>query len=334
MDTLKILLFDEDKLTRTIIESYIKDLTFDCILEKYNEFNEAIIQENNDFKVIIANVNGSNNNLPERIAKISSNKNNKFIIVSNDNSTDLQVRSLRAGCTDFLLKPLVKQDFIYAIRNIYNSTGKSGKKKSAKVISAVSFEEKAGKTFFLLNLAKALSTENKVLFVDYNKSIYNFINKSNCSDENNNIRQYKTSNLYIMTPKTTPDTTELKKSFDYIFPDYNFKTNDDLLKLCNESDFLYIILTHKKPDIKAIKDFLTVSDKTTKIIINKYNKKFDNIIKKYQNELGQEAAAKIPNSICAAEQAKLLGETILEHTPNLDVSKCFKNLAAAITNGK
>lgn len=334
MDTLKILLFDEDKLTRTIIESYLKDLTFDCVLEKYNEFNEAIIQENNDFKVIIANVNGSNNDLPERIAKISSNKNNKFIIVSNDNSTDLQVRSLRAGCTDFLLKPLVKQDFIYAIRNIYNSTEKSGTKKCAKVISAVSFEEKAGKTFFLLNLAKALSTENKVLFVDYNKSIYNFINKSNCSDENNNIRQYKTSNLYIMTPKTALDTTELKKSFDYIFPDYNFKTNDDLLKLCNESDFLYAILTHKKPDIKAIKNFLTVSDKTTKIIINKYNKKFDNIIKNYQNELGQEAAARIPNSICATEQAKLLGETILEHTPNLDVSKCFKNLAAAITNGK
>ena len=334
METLKILLFDEDKLTRTIIESYLKDLTFDCVLEKYNEFNEAIIQENDDFKVIIANVNGSNNDLPERIAKISSNRKNKFIIISNDNSTDLQVRSLRAGCSDFLLKPLVKSDFIYAIRNIYNSTGKAGTKKSAKVISAVSFEEKAGKTFFLLNLAKAVSSENKVLFLDCNKSIYNFINKSNCSDENNNIRQYKTSNLYIMTPKTAPDTTELKKTFDYIFPDFNFKTNDDLLRLCQESDRIYIILTHKEPDIKAIKNFLAVSDTTTKIIINKYNKKFDNIIKKYQNELSQEAAVKIPNSICAAEQAKLLGETLLEYTPNLDVSKCFKNLAAAITNGK
>lgn len=332
MEALKILLFDEDKLTRTIIESYLKDLTFDCVLEKYNEFNEAIIQENDDFKVIIVNVNGSNNNLPEKIARFSNNKKNKFIIISSDNSTDLQVRALRAGCSDFLLKPLVKQDFIYAIRNLYNLTGQSGSKKSAKVISAVSFEQKAGKTFFLLNLSKALSSENKVLFLDYNNGVYSFIKNSNYSDEP--IKQYKTSNLFIMTPHTEFNTADLKKSFDYILIDYNFKTNDDLLKLCKESDFLFVILTHKEPNLKAIKNFLTVSDKTTKLIINKYNKKFDNIIKKYQNKLSQEAVARIPNSIYSAEKAKLLGETLLEYTPNLDVSKCFKNLAAAITNRK
>ena len=51
-----IVLFDEEELTKTLIETYLKDLSFNFEVLKFNEFDETLIPATDEKKIIIANV--------------------------------------------------------------------------------------------------------------------------------------------------------------------------------------------------------------------------------------------------------------------------------------
>ena len=97
-----IVLFDEEELTKTLIETYLKDLSFNFEVLKFNEFDETLIPATDEKKIIIANVSQINKDVFSSISKLSKSKNNLFIMISYDKSADLQVKSLRNGAKDFL----------------------------------------------------------------------------------------------------------------------------------------------------------------------------------------------------------------------------------------
>ena len=291
MDTLKIILFDEDKLTQTIMESYLKELTFECSLEKYNEFNPAIINDFDCFKVVIVNINNSNSDLIEQIQALTRNKQNKFIIISSINSTDLQVKTLRAGCTDFLIKPIVKSDFIYSIQSIYNKKYRtSNNKANHMVYTAVSFNEFSGKTFFLTNLAQALSSYDKTLLIDCNipNNVSAFIKNSslNNSDILPDIKQYKNSNLFLYHNINFSEInfSELKKFFNYILIDYN-KILDNKSLLQKNINRIFIISLPENTNIIEQQnkfEYIISLNINTSLVINRYNNRYISLIENFQ----------------------------------------------------
>ncbi len=338
MEELKILLFDEDKLTQTIIESYLKELTFECSLEKYSSFSESIINEFDGLKVIIVNINGSNKNLTEKISSLSSDKKNKFIIISSDGSTDLQVKSLRAGCCDFLIKPLIKSDFIYAIQTIYNKNFRNiDFLNSSRIFTAVSFDFQTGKTFFLINLAMALREKTLIINLNPADDIFSYIKNSSLTEteQYKNIKRYKNSDLFIADNLDKQNLKELKKHFKYILIDYN-EILKDTSGIMNETDRVFVLITPKNTiskDTNKYKNLLSLN-KNINLIINKYDKKYSDFIESFQQSIGLEALIKIPNSVYAAEQSKIEGKTLIEYNSNLDVSVCYQKLAEIISNGK
>ena len=56
MEEIVILVFDEEELTKTLIESYLKEATFPYKLEKYNVYDESFINDYNGNKIIIVNI--------------------------------------------------------------------------------------------------------------------------------------------------------------------------------------------------------------------------------------------------------------------------------------
>ena len=366
MDELRIFVFDDEELTRTLIESYLKELTFPYTLEKYNDFDESFISDENFNKVIIVNINKYNISVLEAISKLSQFKNNKFVVVSNDNSTDLNVKSLRAGAQDFLPKPLVKSDFVYVIRKIYKKEFMEfNKNLNGKVYTAVSVEKGMGKTTFLINLAKEIADASgeKVLLIDFNNDIndlsfllnidifYNTIHyMNNLTEENvdqllSKVPSYKNSSLFVMANgflrkggekinvrKIDDVLNILKRHYKYIFLDID--PTDDAVEreLVRLSDYVFVMMNSMISSLEKLKNFLEImyKSKNVKLILNKYEAKNVEKLEEIQTFLSKEIYWVIPKNFMATGTALNNSKTLKEVSPKLDIVQAYIQLAQRI----
>ena len=366
MEEIRILIFDEEELTKTLIESYLKELTFPFKLEKYNSYEEDFVKNVSEHKIIIVNINKYNISILKSIEELSKDKKNKFIIVSYDNSTDLHVKSLRAGAQEFLLKPLVKADFVYALQKIYNKEIMEFKKNlNGKVYTAVSVEKGMGKTTFLINLAKEIADASgeKVLLIDFNNDIndlsfllnidivYNTIHyMNNLTEENadqllSKVTSYKKSSLYVMANgflrkggekisvrKIDDVLNILKRHYKYIFLDID-PTDDKLEReLVRLSDYVFVMMNSMISSLEKLKNFLEImyKSKNVKLILNKYETKNVEKLEEIQTFLSKEIYWVIPKNFMATGTALNNSKTLKEVSPNLDIVQAYIQLAKKI----
>lgn len=365
MGIINIIVFDDDDLTKAMVDSYLKEVTFPFEVLKYNQFEESLIPSNDNVKIIFININKSNTSILKKIEKITLNKNNNVIVISNDKSTDLNVKSLRTGAKDCLIKPLVKTDFINIIQKVYKNevTDKAGNIMS-NIYTVVSPESGTGKTFFVVNLSKEVAdiTKEKVLIVDFNNNvndisimldinskyntslILNTINSSNAKDLINNIQQYKDSSLYIManglfTTSLNVDVekfevflNEAKKTFKYIF----FDVDPDLLDLnkyiLNQSKFIYCLLDLKTNLAEKTKNYFVLHNIFGKVrfVVNKFRQRNIERLKEVESVLTKQVFCKIPQSAMIASLSMQNGKTIKELNPEIDIVKVYEALAKDI----
>ena len=194
MDEVKILIFDEEELTITLIEKYLNEVIFPFKLEKYSVFNSKLINEFEN-QIVIFNLNKFNLDCLESISKLSKRENVKFIAISYDFCTDIQVKAIKAGVSDYLIKPIIKQDFIYCINQIHkNVFMNSESRNNNQIYSVISMKENEGKTTFTINIAKEtadLSNKN-VLIIDIINSEKNIADTLNIqSDSKNKISAFE-----------------------------------------------------------------------------------------------------------------------------------------------
>ena len=359
-----IVLFDEEELTKTLIESYLKDFAFKFEVLKFNEFDETLIPNTEQKKIIIASVSKTNLEVFKKIEKLSKNKNNLFLVISYDKSADLQVTSLRNGAKDFLPKPLIQTDFTNSIMKIYKEEIMQNIDTSTPKIFTVSSKEKAvGKTFFALNFAKELAdaSKEKVLLIDFNNNLndlsfllnlnikYNtpfFINKiedSNAITFIKNLSRYKNSSLYIMAngnirneetktdaTKISPSLDILKNHFKYIVVDTDSSLLDVNIALYKKSYGVFFLITSSLTNAVTNSDYITkyLSNFPVKLVLNKFNPKKDELlVNKLEKTLGKQIFLKVPKNIVAISTAQSKFSTIKEVGEQLDVSKVYVQLA-------
>lgn len=362
-----IVLFDEEELTKTLIENYLKDLAFSFEVLKFNEFDETLIPQTDEKKIIIANVSKANKDVFSSISKLSKNKNNLFLIISYDKSADLQVEALRNGAKDFLPKPLIQSDFTNSVMKIYREEIMQNVENSTpKLFTVASKEKSVGKTFFALNFAKELAdaSNEKVLLIDFNNNLndlsyllnlnikYNtpyFINRieeANAQIFIKNLARYKNSSLYIMAngnirneetktdaTKISPSIDILKKYFKYIVVDNAPDMQAVNQSLYKKSEDVFYILSSSFTQIAKNTDYL---DKELlgfhiKIVLNKYvPRKDDAILNKLEKELSRQVNIKIPKNIVAISTAQSNASTIKEVGEQLDITKIYMQLAKDI----
>lgn len=359
-----IVLFDEEELTKTLIESYLKDFAFKFEVLKFNEFDETLIPNTNQKKIIIASVTKTNLDVFRKIEKLSKNKNNLFLVISYDKSADLQVTSLRNGAKDFLPKPLIQTDFTNSIMKIYKEEIMQNIDTSVPKLFTITSKEKAvGKTFFALNFAKELADASKerVLLIDFNNNLNDlsfllnlnikfntpyFINKiddSNAIPFVKNLSRYKNSSLYIMAngnvrndetktdvSKISPSIDILKKHFKYIVVDTDSSLSDVNMALYKKSFDIFYLMTSSLTKATENADYITkhLLNFPVKLVLNKFNPKKDElIVNKLEKILGKQIFLKVPKNIVAISTAQSNFSTIKEVGEQLDVSKVYVQLA-------
>ncbi len=367
MGIVNILLFDDDNLSKAVIENYLQDIAFDYQFFQYNIFDENVISSINNQKIIFICINKSNIKLLDSVEKLSSDKNNNFVIISNETSTDFHVKSLRAGAKDFLLKPVVKTNFLTSVQKIYNNQilNKAGVNMS-NVYTVVSPESGAGKTFFLVNLAKEIAdiTKEKVLIVDFNNNvndisilldinskyntsfIFGNIDAENAQELLSHIEKYKDSSLYIMAnglytsslkiplEKLKLFIEEAKKQFKYIFFDIDpvfDKLNSHLL---NVSSSVFCILDVKHNSAEKAKDYFIQNNLYSKVkfIVNKYRQRDAEKLAELETAIEKQVYCKIPQGLMSTSMAMQNGKTLKELNPNMDIVKIYNSLAKNIIN--
>lgn len=363
MNKFEIIIFDKEVITKTLIESYLKEIAFPFELKKYSEFDETIIRNSQNKKIIIVDINRANYLILKKIALLSKNRNNNFLIISNEKSTNLSVQALRAGAKDFLLKPLAKSNVLTAMKKIHqNSIVKQNKKNEPKVFTASSVDFSVGKTVFLINLAKELADKSgeKVLLIDFNNSLndisfllnidissnstsfINSLKEEGDFDRLNNINKYGNSSLYIMangfaghhSAKVDVQNLDnalsiLKKKFKYILIDKDSSVIDLDKEVIRLSDIIFFIIPQSITSFDKVNLAINhnYASKTIKVILNKFEQKNPKKVEQISKELEKGIFWKIPKNYMAMGSAANNYKTLNEVAPNLDISKAYAELA-------
>ena len=350
MNNIKILIFDEEELTQTLIENYLQEVIFPFTLEKYNEFDEGLIENSQTNKIIIVNINTLNSNVLEKINFLSENYTNNFLIISYDQSTDLRVCALRSGVRDVILKPLIKSDFLFTINQIYKKyICEKDTNKNNLNYSVITDKKDSDKDIFIVNLAKEISDiSNKDVLIINVPVLENYIlpyfkfSKEQNEKYKNQLYKYPNSRLYLYNfdnvsvaePLFTNIMNELQQDFKYILINISSEIPINIKRsfISKTNDILYFT-SFEASGITIRENINNLGkNKKVKLIINKYkNKNIDKVFSFIDN-INIPIYYTLPQNIMVQENAKQLKETFNEYNRNCDIEIEYINLAKKIMN--
>lgn len=361
MDEVKILIFDEEELTITLIEKYLKEVIFPFKLEKYSVFNSKLIN-NCEKQIIILNLNKYNLECLADIKELLKQDNIKFVAISYDNSTDLRVKAIKSGVSDFLLKPIIKNDFIYCLNQIHKTYFvNSDNKINNQIFSVTSLKEGEGKTTFTINTAEEIAyiSKKNVLILDIinsEKNISDILNiQANSKEkislfENKysdiNVPSYKNSSLFVLQcpiSQISDETIEnfennikiLKNKFPYIFICMHlYEANELFNYLTNLSNEIFYIVSEYLAYNKKLKTHTKKlrENKTVNIVLNMADINNHKNINDIQTQIGSEIEYIIPKHFKAVEKALLNRKALNDINRNYDISQTFYKTAQSIIN--
>lgn len=358
-----IILFDNDELTEKLIDDYAKELQIEYKINSYAQYDKSVITENKDFKFIFISTDLKTEKVMEDIKELSQDSNNVFFLLSNEPDTDLYVRSLRVGVKEFLLKPLIRKDFLKAVKNHYSVNLQIEDSKSrAKIISVTSAEIGCGKTFFSINIARELAgiTKEKVLLIDFNNNLNNVsfsLDIDPAYDTNHflqNTRQdnyveifsqvyrFKNSSLYIISNGLytgTDDTIRVsnireffsmaKKYYKFIVVDVNQSVSELSKLLYDESDIILYLISPNITACEKNKKYLNneLLSRKFKVILNKFKTKDEAKLNDIETAIGYDILEKIPMNLTVSVSPTNRGKTIREVSPDSDIVKSYNKIA-------
>lgn len=366
----KFIVIDNEDISKTLIESYTKEIGFPFEIVKYDEFDKEIIKNDDSPKFVFVDINLRNQHILNDIQNLSLNQSNVFILISSEPSTDLYVKSLRAGAKEFLRKPLVKEDFFKVVKNHYRNLQQEESSKNddgCKIISVTSNEKGCGKTFFAINIARELAglTKEKVLLLDFNDNINNVafsldldpfldtkdiiqnINETNTKSYLSKILNYKKSSLFIISDglyKSRVDMLSLQnmirffeimqKYFKYIVVDINQDMQYANDMIFSKSRTIFYMITSSLTSGEKNKKYISenVYNKKFKVLLNKYRAKDEAKSNEIELNLGKEIFHRIPMSLMITAGSANRGKTIREINPNTDIVQAYNRIAKYIIN--
>lgn len=367
---LSIIIFDKNNLSSELTEIYLKELgcvtevrTYSNYIEGYESFS------NKKPDIVIVDITENKEFGLEICSKISKQK-IPVIVTSMDTSTAVIIKTLRAGASEFLAKPVLKNELFTAIKKIIQKPVNDNKTDS-KIISVFSGKGGSGKTTVAVNLALELAkqTEKKVALIDMNfcmgeaasflnsKISFNF---SNLLENIDNIDKqtmlqmfdkYKDSELYLLSESSKGESLSsitfnritrffkyIKEVFSYIIVDLPTAADEKIFKTLQTSDYILYVSVVNYNALKNTKNCIDllidkgVSKDTIKILLNRYIENDELSCEEIERELGIEIYKKIPNNYFTVMSAINKGISILEENINSNVAECYRELAVMLSD--
>lgn len=367
-DKISCVIFSENLQTCDLIQSYLADFSSGCSVIHSDDVDYIFNILNNIEKPIVI-VDASINYRSDLIFKMSSEfPDSKILVLIEEPSVDLIVKSLRSGAKEIVTLPIIKSDFFDAMSRLiaFQAPVKNSK---CKVLSVFSNKGGIGKTSIATNLAIELAnvSKEKVALIDLNFQLGDVttfmdlnpsFNISYLLNNLNNITEdfllatvdnYKNSSLYVLadppylksaediTPKQISNLISiLKKTFSYIVIDAEASFDAKNITALTDSDAIFLVTIANLPALRNSQRCLDLFDKlglqNVNVILNRFMENDDVTISDVEKVINKKIFWKIPNNYFTMMSSINKGIPVSELNPDSNVAKSYRDLALKLTD--
>ncbi len=371
---IKTIIIDTESVSTELIAEYLKDVGDIEVVKTFDDFKSAqdFVLENAP-ELIIMDISENSQKALEFIHKSQAVlKNTKIIVTSYQISSALAVQVLRAGAREFLLKPLIREDFAAAITKIKELIqGNIDDKTKCKVISVFSNKGGIGKTAIATNLAVEIAnlTKERVALIDLNLQMGDVttfldinpsfdvsyvINNLDKIDEDfvlSTLEKYKDTELYVLADPptireaqtiTSQNITKLlnilKTVFSYIIIDTTSSFDEKTITALDNSDLILFTTIINLPSVRNSQRCLELFNRLgynkdkIKVIANRVMENDEIRSEDFESALNHEVYFKLPNNYFALISAINKGVPLNEINTSSNLSKSFRKLAAILSD--
>lgn len=378
MAGISVVIIDSDPDSISRIQQYIKNMgnhaTIEGVAQSFEKGYE-IIHKKRPMVVIMEVISERLDESLERISLILDRfPQISVFATSTDKSADTILKVMRAGATEYLLKPVSDVDLIAALQKLGRLwiAKAPAEAQFGKIFTFFSPKSGVGNTTIAVNLATNIYelTKEPTIIVDLDLSagdISTFLNiKPNytISDVTTNISRLDKSFLkgvismhesgihILAEPQKVEEAITisghdikkvlglLKTMFKYIIIDTEPSFNERTLSAIEMSDMLILTLILSLPNIKNMKRFIVYLDNIgykkdkIKLLVNRYIKKGDIKIEDAEKVLGLPIQWHIPNEYSISMAAINKGIPLSMYEPKSKLNLSIREIAQEIVHIK
>jgi len=370
--TISIVIIDQDVDSVSTLVKYIGNLGDHVSVEGVaNSFENGfeLIHRKRPM-VVIMDVCGEKETAIERITKILERfPQTTIFTVCDDSSSDTILKVMRAGATEYLLKPVSEIDLDSALQKLGRLwTVKSGAEPGiGRTISIFSPKGGVGVTTLAINLATNIyeMTKKPTILVDLDLDagdVTTFLNLKpsyTISDVTINITRLDKSflkgvvtkhesGIYVLAePQKVEEAVSvsavdlrkvinlLKTMFSYIIIDTAPRLDERTMTAMEMSDRVYLTFVLTLPGIKNIQRYLNYFDKTgakqkLKLVVNRYLKRGDIKIEDAEKVLNFPISWVVPNDYGNAISCLNKGVPVSSGAPRSQLNTSIREFASTV----
>ena len=367
-------IIDSDETSRGLVAGFLNKVEDINIAGEFqdaiNSYAEIVEMHPN---LIIVDISQRTQLTLDVIVKLSKNlRNVKIIVLSYDMDSELVIKALRAGAREFLLKPLIENDFLESVEKIKDLIlGNINDTTKCKVITTFSNKGGIGKTSIATNLAVEIAnlTNERVALVDLNfqmGDVTTFLDLNPAFDTSyvvNNLERidetfllstlekYKNTSLYVLADPPDLEQAEiitsenittlinvLRSVFSYVIIDTTSSFDGKTITALDNSDLILLVAILNLPSVRNCQRCFDLFKRLgyqkdkIKLIINRYMENDEIKIEDVEDVLGHNVYYKIPNNYFTIINAINKGMPVSDINHQSNIAKAFRELAALLSD--
>ncbi len=319
----------------------------------------------------VAAIVAMDNNLEARFALIKrlaiECPHTSVICASPESSSDLILRSIRAGAREFLRLPVSADEFATVIERTaeFGAARAQESGKLGRTIVVFSSKGGCGNSFIAANLATALKSSTALIDLNMQAgdldlffgvqprfSIIDLVeNRTRLDDSllSGYMSTYSSKLAILPAPRDTAaaemispeNVTEvlhvLRQRYDYVVVDPHHTLDSMTLAALDSADDIILVLTLDIASIRSAQRSIEIFDrlgyprKKVRVMVNRWTKQVDVELQQVERFLGERVVGFVPNDYRAAVNSVNLGKPLVESTPSSSISLEIKRVAAIIS---
>jgi pilus assembly protein CpaE len=291
------------------------------------------------------------------------------ISAAQDASSDLMLRSLRAGAREFLRLPISADELRTVLDRISDFCTKhvEAPRKKGRMIAVFSSKGGCGTSFIATNLAAC--TAGKSILVDLNLqagdlplflgidpkySIADMVEKRSRLDDEliaSLVAPYSSHLSLLAAPREADSADEiepqhifevlqrLRESYDYVVLDPQHTFDSITLAALDQSDEIVLILTLDIPAIRSTQRALEIFDRLgyprqkVKIVVNRWSKQIDLDLRQVEKFLHEPVIGFVPSDYQTAVNSINLGEPLVQSDASSKIAVEIRRIATTLASG-
>jgi len=313
----------------------------------------------------------TDNDIDARFALIKrlSSESNEIVVIcaSRDSSSDLILRSMRAGAREFLRLPSSADEFATVIQRTaeFCVTRHQESQELGRVVVVFSSKGGCGNSFIAANLATAMNRPTALVDLNLEAgdvdlffgvqprfSIVDLVENRGRLDDSllsGYMTAYSQKLALLTAPRDTAKAEDIKpehiaevlhilrQRYEYVVIDPHHTLDSVTLAALDNADDILLVLTLDISSIRSaqrsieIFDRLGYSRKKVRVVVNRWSKHIDLELQQVERFLGERVIGFVPNDYKAAVNSVNLGKPLVESQPSSHLATEIKRVAAIIT---